>query len=323
MLKYLTKFAMEIVPSVVATIIGAYIVNHYINAKPDAPPSTVASIASAAYAKLTGSKADTRADTPKSLDKGADGARLEAKADARTDSSKSDPKVDAKSDAKPAETSAEGSNIPAPGIKAKGMSEKSLADKAAEKAVEVKPTETASLPAETPRHPVSPREKLIVRGAPAEAPAVQQEERRDAADLARAAIERLRASEGRGAGERTAAEKPSGDPGRETPRIVTAAPQVTPVRPLPPPITVSTPSADQSVAASIAPGSTTSGTNPSYTGSLQPDGRPTPPAEIPARQLRPLDLRAERDPSIKDQMSSVAQDMMSAAKSVFHSVLPK
>jgi len=308
MLKYLTKFAMEIVPSVVATIIGAYIVNHYINAKPDAPPSTVASIASAAYAKLTGSKADTKADTPKSLDKGADGAKLEAK-------------VDAKPDAKPAETSAEGSNIPAPGIKAKGMSEKSLADKAAEKSVEVKPTETASLPAETPRHPVSPREKLIARGSPAEAPAAQQEDRRDAADLARAAIERLRASEGRGAGDRTAAEKPSSD--RDTPRIVTAAPQVTPVRPLPPPITVSTPSADQSVAAPIAPGSTASGASPSYTGSLQPDGRPTPPAEIPARQLRPLDLRAEKDPSIKDQMSNVAQDMMSAAKSVFHSVLPK
>ena len=40
MLKYLTKFAMEIIPSVVATIIGAYIVNHYINTKPDSPPST-------------------------------------------------------------------------------------------------------------------------------------------------------------------------------------------------------------------------------------------------------------------------------------------
>ena len=39
MLKYLKKFAMEIVPSVAATIIGAYIVNHYITAKPaaDAP----------------------------------------------------------------------------------------------------------------------------------------------------------------------------------------------------------------------------------------------------------------------------------------------
>ncbi|GLH78794.1 hypothetical protein SSBR45G_37030 [Bradyrhizobium sp. SSBR45G] len=297
MLKYITKFALEIIPSVVATIIGAYIVNHYINTKPDAPPSTVAAVASAAYAKLTGSKADAKADTAKSSDKGTDSARLEAKADA-----------------KPAETSAEVSNVPAAGIKAKGVSEKSLADKAAEKVVDVKPTETASLPAETPRHPVSPREKLIARGAPAETPAASQEERRDAADLARAAIERLRANEAKGSGE-----KPSVEAARETPRIATVAPQASPVRPLPPPISVSVPSTDQGAAAPPA-----AGASPSYTGSLQPDGRPTPPAEIPTRQLRPLDLRADKsDSSIKDQMSSVAQDMMSAAKSVFHSVLPK
>ena len=301
MLKYLTKFALEIIPSVVATILGAYIVNHYINTKPDSPPSTVASVASAAYAKITGSKNDT----PKSFDKGTNSA---------------------KADAKPAETSAEISNVPAPGIKAKGVSEKSLADKAAEKAVEVKPTETASLPAETPapRHPVSPREKLIARSPPADTPAAQSEERRDAADLARAAIERLRASEGasKAAAEKSSGDKPSSEVARsagETSRIVTATPQVSPVRPLPPPITVSTPSAEQGAGAPSA-----AGANPAYTGSLQPDGRPTPPAEIPARQLRPLDLRADRsDPSIKDQMSSVAQDMMSAAKSVFHSVLPK
>ncbi|CCD86860.1 conserved protein of unknown function [Bradyrhizobium sp. ORS 285] len=301
MLKYLTKFALEIIPSVLATIIGAYIVNHYINTKPDAPPSTVASVASAAYAKLTGSKADAhKGEVPKSADsKSADGA---------------------KPDAKPAETSAALSTAPVPGIEAKGVSEKSLTDKAAEKAVEVKPTETASLPAETPaaRHTTSPREKLIARGTPAETPAAQPEERRDAADLARAAIERLRASEGAGKGstDKATAEKPSNDAARETPRVVTAVPQLSPVRPLPPPVTVSAPPVEQGFVMPSAP-------NPAYTGSVQADGRPTPPAEIPAQQLRPLDLRAEKDPSIKDQMSTVAQDMMSAAKSVFHSVLPK
>ena len=45
MLKYITKFAMDILPSVVATIIGAYIVNHYIVAKPDAPAAAVVSSA--------------------------------------------------------------------------------------------------------------------------------------------------------------------------------------------------------------------------------------------------------------------------------------
>ena len=36
MLKYLAKISMDIFPSVLATIIGAYIVNHYINARPAA-----------------------------------------------------------------------------------------------------------------------------------------------------------------------------------------------------------------------------------------------------------------------------------------------
>ena len=34
MLKYVSKIAMDILPSVVATIVGAYIVNHYIATKP-------------------------------------------------------------------------------------------------------------------------------------------------------------------------------------------------------------------------------------------------------------------------------------------------
>ena len=42
MLKYVSKFAMDILPSVVATIIGAYIVNHYIVTKPDAAPVAAA-----------------------------------------------------------------------------------------------------------------------------------------------------------------------------------------------------------------------------------------------------------------------------------------
>jgi hypothetical protein len=144
---------------------------------------------------------------------------------------------------------------------------------------------------------------------PAETPAAQ-EERRDAADLARAAIERLRASEG----------TRSPEVGRATgdqPRIVTSAPQLSPVRPLPPAIAVSTPSVE---------GAPYVAGNPPYTGSVQVDGRLTPPGEIPTPPAaRPLDLRADRggDPSIKDQVSNVAQDMVSAAKSVFHSVLPK
>jgi hypothetical protein len=253
MLKYITKLAMEIVPSVVATILGAYIVNHYINAKTE-PPAAAVAAASTADVKAT----DSKADTPK-----LDGIKADA-------------------------ASAEVSNIPGPGIKAKGVSEKSVSEKPAE----VKPTETASLPVETPRHSLWP--KRTVPPAATEAPAAPAtEERRDAADLARAAIERLRASE---------AARP--DAAR------TAA--VSPVRPLPPPVMVSTPTFDGTAAGA-----------PSYTGSVQGNGRLTPPADIPAAQpARPLDLRADGE-STKDRMNNVAEDMLSAAKSVFHSVLPK
>jgi hypothetical protein len=146
--------------------------------------------------------------------------------------------------------------------------------------------------------------KPVVR--PAEAAAVQ-EEHRDATDLARAAIERLRASEGPRSAEASRADQS---------RIVTAAPQISPVRPLPPPINVSTPLPDGTLGAG----------NPAYTGSVQINSRMTPPADIPEPPpARPLDLRADRggDPTLKDQVSNVAQDMVSAAKSVFHSVLPK
>ncbi len=43
MLKYVSKFAMDILPSVIATILGAYIVNHYIVSKPDAPVAAAVS----------------------------------------------------------------------------------------------------------------------------------------------------------------------------------------------------------------------------------------------------------------------------------------
>ena len=47
MLKYVSKFAMDILPSVVATILGAYIVNHYIATKPGADAPVAAAVSSA------------------------------------------------------------------------------------------------------------------------------------------------------------------------------------------------------------------------------------------------------------------------------------
>ena len=292
MLKYVSKFTMDILPSVVATIIGAYIVNHYIATKPG-PDAPVAAAVSPA-----------------------------------------DPK---KAEAK---RSADLANLPEPGVKARGISEKGLfektaserpsaaekpAEKPADKAAD-KPAETASLPAETRRlqpaprvfaksaaTPVTPAAPVVaapVVAAPNTAPPVEAaaDERRDANDLARAAIERLR---GEGAPRpQEAARLP------EAPRVVSASP----VRPLPPPIMVSTPGAEP-----FEPPTGSSPIRPPYGSAARNDdpARPTPPADIPGA-TRPLDLRAEAaEPAPRREHTTVAEDVLSAAKSVFHAVLPK
>lgn len=303
MLKYVSKFALDILPSVVATIIGAYIVNHYIVTKPGADAPVAAAV------------------------------------------STTEPKADAKGapeTATASETSSGVANIPEPGVKAKGISEKAILEKsAAEKPAEKsadKPAETASIPVETRRH--QPREKAIAKSIPAPvqpsapvsvpvvavpttappAPPVEAatapEERRDANDLARAAIERLR-----GAGDglpraQEAARIPDAARVPDQPRIVSAPP----VRPLPPPIMVSTPQAETFESASGS-----SQMKPPYAGAARIDDprRPTPPADIPEVSSRPLDLHAEATEPSAQEHTTVAEDMLSAAKSVFHAVLPK
>src|SRR3978361_2368052 len=80
---YVSKFAMDILPSVAATIIGAYIVNHYIVAKPaaDAPAAAL-------------SAAAPKAASPKAADL------------------KSAAKTDLKTDEKTAGTSADAAKVP-------------------------------------------------------------------------------------------------------------------------------------------------------------------------------------------------------------------
>jgi hypothetical protein len=296
MLKYISKFAMDILPSVVATIVGAYIVNHYIN-KPATDAPTAAAMSS--------------------LDPKKAGVKSAA--------------------AKPSGVSADVANIPEPGVRARGISEKTIlersatekavvekpvAEKPTEKAAD-KPTETASIPVEPKRQPPAPREKTVAKTAPAPvqpaapvvaapitaAPveaAVAPEEHRDANDLARAAIERLR-----GPSEPRAQEAARAS---EAPRVVSAPP----IRPLPPPIMVSTPAAE-----SFGPTGASSQGRPPYADTARVDDprRPTPPADIP--ESRPLDLRAEAAGPATREHTTVAEDVLSAAKSVFHAVLPK
>jgi hypothetical protein len=312
--KYLSKFTMDVLPSVIATIIGAYIVNHYIVTKPGTGAPVAAALSSAG---------------PK-------------KPDVRNDAS-------------------DVANIPEPGVRAKGFSEKTAIERAAvvekpvEKAAEKpadkadKPAETASIPADTRRRPPAPREKTAAKTVPAPAQpavsapavsasvpvvtapnpapaaeaAVAPEDHRDANDLARAAIERLRGTNDGAPRAQEAARTP--DPGRlaDAPRVVSAPPVPAPqqVRPLPPPIMVSTPAGDTYEPA------TGSVPKPPYAAARIDDPlRPTPPADIPASipaSRPPLDLHADAADPSTHQHTNVAEDMLSAAKSVFHAVLPK
>jgi hypothetical protein len=283
MLKYLTKFVVDIFPSVAATVIGAYIVNHYIVAKPEAP--------AAAAVSTTQPKAAVAS--------------------------------------KPVEKPAEISNLPEAGVKAKGMSERTLMERTASEkaAVTEKPTEKATeskseASADTHRHQPAPREKAVAKTTsapvqpatvpatpPAEAAAVP-DEHRDANDLARAAIERLRGTaEGSAARVQETARMAEVPRTPEASRIVTAPS----LRPLPPPIMVSTPPSEALGQASQP--------RPPYQADVTDDpNRPTPPAEIPARP--PLDLRAEAAEAGKDR-TNIGEDMLSSMKSVFHAVLPK
>src|SRR6266436_687615 len=306
MLKYVSKFTLDVLPSLLATVIGAYIVNHYIVSKPDAPVAAATSIAN--------------------------------------------PKADA--NASKAEPSADVANIPEPGVRAKGISEKAVLDKsaaekpAAEKPADKtadKPAETASIPSETRRHQPAAREKTVAKTVPAPQPAAPAvvpvvatpnvvaapnppveaatpaEERRDANDLARAAIERLRGitdSSPRVQEAARAADTPrvAPAPSVEASRIVPAPS----VRPLPPPIMVSTPPGEALDSAAAS-----SQGKPPYADAARIGDarRPTPPADIPVSP--PLDLRAEATEPAAREHRNVAADMLSAAKSVFHAVLPK
>ncbi|MGF6427541.1 MULTISPECIES: hypothetical protein [Bradyrhizobium] len=303
MLSYLKKFVMDILPSVAATIIGAYIVNHYIVAKPEAPAAAAVTAAV-------------------------------------------DPKADPKAAAKPATVVG---SLPEAGVKAKGMSERTLiersasekatvTEKPAEKSADPKsadvkpeaPADTAGIPADTRHHPAAP--KAVAKVTPAApqpaAPAtsaapvetaVTPEESRDANDLARAAIERLRKERPQEAARSQDATRPQDAARTDLARLPEAQRPAgaSAIRPLPPPIMVSSPSTDN-VDQSSQP-------RPPYTAGGQDSNRLTPPADIPVPVVQaPLDLRAEAImPAQKNERTSVTDDMFSGMKSMFHAVLPK
>jgi len=280
--KFVSKFTIDILPSVLATIIGAYIVNHYNVAKPaDAPVAAAVST--------------------------------------------SDP---AKADSKASESVAA---LPEAGVKAKGISERAILEKTAtEKPTAVdKPADAAGLPTETRRHQPVLREKAVAKAvqtptpAPAVAPAapaapveavVAPEEKRDANDLARAAIERLRGTNEASPRVQETARIPEAPRAAEAPHVASAPA----VQPLPPPIMVSAPNTE-----AFNPAAGPMPTKPPYAAArIDNPRRPTPPADIPSSSP-PVDLRAEAALPLPRERTSVAEDVLSAAKSVFHAVLPR
>ncbi|MET3843354.1 hypothetical protein [Bradyrhizobium sp. OAE829] len=317
--KYISKFTIDILPSVAATVIGAYIVNHYIVTRPgtDAP---VAAAASAADPKAPAKAAET--GNPPTAGVRAKGisekALLEKTAAERPTvvekvEAKADVKADVKADAKPADAPAETASVPAE-------------PRATRAAPREREKEKIRVVLPSPVQPVAPA-VAAAPPAPVAAPpvetAVVPDDRRDANDLARAAIERLRVNNDGSPRapevvrtpeaqrvETTRIETPRIEtPRSEMPRVATAPA----LRPLPPPISVSTPSG----------GETFDQGRPPYAANASVDPRrPTPPAEIPVS--RPLDLRADvPEPSVRERSTAVAEDVLSTAKSLFHAVLPK
>jgi hypothetical protein len=156
---------------------------------------------------------------------------------------------------------------------------------------------TTPAPAASPTAPV---ETAIATPAPVE-------DHRDANDLARAAIERLRGSESQPKTQE-AARTPEAPRLQEVPRTVMPSPTTASVRPLPPLITVTAPPVETPA--------------PAATASIRNDddpNRPTPPAEIPPPP--PIDLRADAT-NLATRTNNMAQDVLAKTKSMFHALLP-
>ncbi|MGP8119654.1 MAG: hypothetical protein ACLP8B_03930 [Xanthobacteraceae bacterium] len=298
MLKYASKFFLEILPSVVATVVGAYIVNHYIaphgyygyGEPPRAAVSHVDSPqpAKGATADLTPAPVATPAHDPKPA-KGAD----KAPARAPTDKAQNDKAPGAAKDAIKEIIKETAKPEPEPRRFV-------TRDRAADKVPPPAPAETASIP------------PAIVT-----APAVP-EDHPDAAELARAALDRLRTADpaARPADAPSSAvvvhEAPH-DPVRDHVNVVTAVPPPAEARPaappLPPPVSVAAPADRPGLANASAPDA------PPHAFPHTADAdRMVPPADIPG--AAPVDLQPA-----PPKKKSVAEDMLSAARSVFQSVV--
>jgi len=310
--KFLSKYILEVIPSIVATVVGAYIVTNYINNKAPAekPPMATAAPAQAVATPETPRKDDAA-------------AAKEVKAETKS------------------ETKAEATAKAA----AKAAAERLASEKAATARTSAEKAETARKAAErrelekrdAERREAEARAHALAKGAKGVPTAAEGVSGSGANDLARAAIERLRTEEPKAEakGEPKAAPRiiepkpveqatraperraiPIAAPSMTTGSAPATSPVVTaPAAAMPAPVEVKEVAVSPSgpvPPAAVAP-------VPAASADVPPaiEARAShlvPPAEIPER---PLDLRAKKDDS------SVAEDVVSAAKSAFQSVLPR
>lgn len=283
MVKYISKFVLQMLPSITATVIGAYIVATYIN--PRTPPDASRTAAQSRPAEKPAAKSEPAAA--------------------------------------PAETA-----DAAPSVEDKPAESKPV--EAADKPEKTKPVKTVSAPsAPASEVRVIPLAKPSATAAETQVPAASQaahatpsEERKDANDLARAAIQRLR-----GNAETKEANKDASRPGDDAARLAPTARASQQVR-VGPELPQTAPSIIQTSAPPLPPAIDIAA--PRYprlddaatTASVRGDDRLTPPGDVPTAR-EPLDLRATNARTTSAAANtSVADDFLSATKSFFRAITP-
>jgi hypothetical protein len=271
MLSYLSKFVLQMLPTISATVIGAYIVTTWINPKAQPERVKVATPAQPA------AKASPVAPVP-------DAAAAEAK------SSAPDRAASGSAEIKPAEV------------------------KLGEAAEGAKPVKAAKGPDNIRiipivKQPAPATDVAATTSTPETVPAA--DDRKDATELARAAIQRLR---GGSETERAAGEpaRPPAHAGRvQQARAAAEAPQSLPppatvasAPPLPPAVSIAAPRYPEEELADQAP--------------LAQAERLTPPGEIPVER-NPLSIQASHRVA---ETPSLADDFLSATKSFFRAITP-
>ncbi|MGP9813866.1 hypothetical protein ACTZWT_20340 [Rhodopseudomonas sp. NSM] len=211
--------------------------------------------------------------------------------------------------------------------KAEPAKSKTSTDKSAERSTSrglrsaEKPAEKVAAKPAAATEPAKPVAKASEKASEKNADE-RREANRDPNEVLRAAVERLRAAEPvRPAPTEVMARTPEPvkvqEPFKvqEMPRVQEPPRSTAALQPLPPPVSIATPAA-----------SATMTTGTSFTGSVPPAAtaeasfggpRIAPPADIPSAAA----MRGEGGAS--EQKPSVAEDVLLAAKSVFHAVLPR